>query len=62
MSENNLPAVQAEKSMAISETLVPRNLIEVKELATFLAASDLIPSLWEAGKKTWPWFCLWATR
>lgn len=29
--------------MVISETLVPRNLIEVKELASFLAASDLIP-------------------
>lgn len=43
MSEATLPAVNTERSMAISETLVPRNLMEVKELASFLAASDLIP-------------------
>lgn len=45
MSEtNNEVAVRNDnRSMAISDTLVPRNLMEVKELASFLAVSDLIP-------------------
>jgi len=43
MSEATLPVVNGERSMALTETLVPRNLIEIKELASFLAASDLIP-------------------
>lgn len=44
MSENNAVALATQnKSVEISNTLVPRNLVEIKELATFLAASDLIP-------------------
>lgn len=39
----NSVSVRTEGGMALSGTLVPRNLIEVKELATFLSASDLIP-------------------
>lgn len=36
-------ATVAGGSMAVSDTMVPRNLAEIKDLATFMAASDLIP-------------------
>lgn len=41
--EEKSVSVRSEGGMSVSGTLVPRNLLEVKELACFLAASDLIP-------------------
>lgn len=37
------PVVPAEHKAIVSDTFVPHNLVELKEMASFLAASDLIP-------------------